>query len=330
VLEIAEGLNYRPRGAGSKRTEHTVSPAQSVAAKTIGFEYFSYALSDTLTTNGFYSVVLAGAQAEAADLGMHMLISTTHRHKPSAELPPMVRDSAVAGMLLVGTADPEILESFVRYVPHIVLLDNRDVNGLHDSVFSDGFSGSYEATRHLLNLGHRQIGFMTSRATEVTLRDRFNGFICAHYHAGVPINAANLLAFGKLEDIANDFLNDNELRTRLVDEVVEFLRRPHRPTAFVASNDDQALMLMRACGILNISIPHDLSIVGFDDIRAASATDPPLTTVHVDMMQLGRLAVRRLHGRIIAAQDGKKSDPAVFEQAPVKLIIRQSTAPVRR
>ena len=169
VLEIADGLNYRPRGAGSKRTEHTVSPAQSVAAKTIGFEYFSYALSDTLTTNGFYSVVLAGAQAEAADLGMHMLISTTHRHKPSAELPPMVRDSAVAGMLLVGTADPEILESFVRYVPHIVLLDNRDVNGLHDSVFSDGFSGSYEATRHLLNLGHRQIGFMTSRATVLFL-----------------------------------------------------------------------------------------------------------------------------------------------------------------
>ncbi|BDI31211.1 LacI family transcriptional regulator [Capsulimonas corticalis] len=327
VLEIAERLNYRPRGLASRTTRsRTVAAPNASVSTTIGFEYFAYVPSDTLPSNGFYSAVLDGAQAEAARLGMHMLLSTTHRHKPSQELPPMVREQAVAGMLLVGAADADILETFVQYVPHIVLLDNRDIRGRHDSVFSDGFGGAYEATKHLLDLGHRHIGFLTSRATELTFRDRLNGFVCAHFHAGVAINHDHIVAVGTPGDGENETLSGKELRERSMQEVVAFLKKPGRPTAFVCANDDHAALVLRACRALDISIPGAMSVIGYDDADTSAELEPPLSSVRVDMRAMGEAAVRRLHARIAAARQGEAAHPPVFEQLPTKLVVRQTTA----
>jgi DNA-binding LacI/PurR family transcriptional regulator len=329
VLEVAYGLNYRPRGGRAVHFARSSNSSVPASSRTIGFEYFSYAPSDMLPVNSFYSSVLAGAQAEAAALGMHMLLSTTHRHLPSAELPAMVREQAVAGMLLVGTAEPEILEAFVRYVPHIVLLDNRDVNGQHDSIFSDGFAGGYEATDHLIKLGHKKIGFLTSGVSEVTFKDRLNGYICAHVNAGLNVNFDNVLAIGNYADIADLTLSTEELRLRAIKEIVDYLRKPDRPTAFVAANDDHALNMMRSCALLGISVPHEMSLVGFDDLAGVADADPPLTTIRLDTMEMGRSAVRRLYSRIAAAKEGKRPLPGVFELLPVKLIVRKSTAPLK-
>ena len=327
VLEIANRLNYRPRTAapGSRIRKSATSAKRSVSP-TIGFEYFAYAPSDTLASNGFYSEVLDGAQAEAASLGMHMLLSTTHRHKMSTELPPMVREQAVAGMLLVGTADSEILETFTQYVPHLVLLDNRDVLGRYDSVFSDGFGGAYEATRHLLELGHRQIGFLTSRAPEITFKDRLNGFVCAHFHAGVPLRPDCVLAVGNLEDTENEALSSRELREHSTREIIAALQQPNRPTGFVAANDDHAALMLRACQALSIPVPEAMSVIGFDDADNSAELHPPLSTVRLDTREMGRVAVRRLHTRLVAAEQGRKPHPPMFEQLPVSLVLRQSTA----
>ena len=327
VLEIADRLNYRPRGAShGSSTRKRVGSVQRSVSPTVGFEYFAYAPSDTLASNGFYSQVLDGAQAEAATLGMHMLLSTTHRHKLSTELPPMVREQAVAGMLLVGTADSEILESFTQYVPHLVLLDNRDLSGRYDSVFSDGFGGAYEATRHLLELGHRRIGFLTARAGEITFKDRLNGFVCAHFHAGVALSPERILAVGSLEDAENEALSSRELREHSVREIVAALQQPNRPTGFVAANDDHAALMLKACAALGISVPEKMSVIGFDDADSSAEMRPPLSTVRLDTREMGRVAVRRLHARIMAAEQGRKPHPPTFEQLPVSLILRQSTA----
>jgi DNA-binding LacI/PurR family transcriptional regulator len=326
VLKVANGLNYRPRPkrpAGRGRSSDIFSPP---GTKTIGFEYFSYRPTDMLPTNPFYNAVLAGAQAEAAALGLHLLLSTTHRHIPSLVLPPMVQEQVVGGMLLVGTADPEVLETFVRYIPHIVLLDNRDIRGRHDSIYTDGFGGTFEATKHLLELGHRNIGFITNRLSELTFNDRYKGYTCALVHAGIEIEQKNIWAVGSPAEIFDPSLTVEDIEMRFVRELVEYLKLPRRPSAFVAANDNHAINLIRACNELNVAIPRELSIVGFDDQMGVSAIDPPLTTVRVDTLELGRLGVRRLDDRITAARLGRKVSGRVTEIMPVNLIVRSSTA----
>jgi len=326
VLEIAGKLNYRPRGVDASRVRVNGKSAQPVVSTTIGFEYFASAPSDTLASNGFYGAILDGAQAEAARLGMHMLLSTTYRHKKSPELPQMVREQAVAGLLLVGAADADIIESFIPHVRNIVLLDNRDVQGQHDSVFSDSFGGSYEATKHLLDLGHNQIGFLTTRTADLAFKERLNGYVCAHFHAGVTIHPNYIVRIGLPEDAENDALTARDLRERSGQELLAFLKRPHRPTAFVTANDDHATILMKACRTLSIAIPAAMSVVGFDDADSSSETDPPLTTVRVDMREMGKAAVRRLNTRIVSAQKGEAPYAPVFELLPTKLIVRETTA----
>src|SRR5262249_36950753 len=147
----------------------------------IGFQFFSHTETETAQNNAFYAPLLHGAQAEAEASGRHLLLFTMHRHCISGELPRMVRKKQLAGMLLVGTADPEILTAFYAHIPHIVLVDNRDVTGQHDSIVSNGFEGAFAATRYLFELGHRHIGFAMTEPQTLTFRDRLHGYVSAHF-----------------------------------------------------------------------------------------------------------------------------------------------------
>ena len=334
VLEVAGRLDYRPRGANARRASRTGAQGRSPLrttepriSTTIGFEYFAYAPSDTLPTNGFYREVLAGAQAEASELGMHMLINTTHRHKSLGELPHMVRERAVAGMLLVGTADPPLLESFADYVPHIVLLDNRDSAGHYDGISSDGFGGANQATKHLLQLGHKRIGFLTSQVPDLVFKDRQNGYSCALLDAMGNVDGSYIYHVGKNEDTMSEALTAQEMREHIVQDIIAVLRQPHRPTAFLAANDDHAEQFMVACRRVGLSIPGDVSIIGFDDADRSVQLHPPLTTVRVDTAKMGRLAVRRLYSHLQNARASLAPLSGVNEEMPVTLILRESCGP---
>ncbi|MBC8101301.1 MAG: LacI family DNA-binding transcriptional regulator [Cytophagales bacterium] len=313
VIEIARQMNYRPprlRTSKGSLVSKTVSATVS-ARDAIGFQFFSAVPGDTLGSNTFYGPVFAGAMEEASTLGLHLLVHTTSRHALSLEVPRMVQEQAIGGMLLVGTADPEILSTFAAHVPNIVLVDNRDEAGIYESVISDGFGGVYAATHYLLGLGHRRIGFFLSEPGITTFQDRLRGYLCALYEAGVSVEP-DLVLRGDGPD------------ERRADQLSAYLTGPHRPTALITANDDTALVALQVCRTLNLTVPNDLSLVGFDDIEFSSHANPSLTTVRVAKEQMGRLAVRRLHARL-----GKESASSLLEQPvrheiPVTLVIRES------
>ena len=309
VLETADRLNYRPL-----RARQRVSAASLTALPTeeafIGFQFFGASSNDLLQANAFYAPLLAGAQMAAAERGMHLLVHTTDRHQLAQQLPKMVREQTVNGMLLVGTADPEILSVFLERVPQIVLVDHRDPTCRHDCIVSDGVGGALAATKYLFELGHQRIAFLRDDASAASFQDRLRGFVCAHFEAGRTVDPRLVVTASSEENIPC--------------ALHDLLASPQRPTALLAANDRQALAVMQICRALGLSIPEDLSLIGFDDIDFSAHTWPPLTTVHVPKEQIGRLAVTRLQERLRMADHPTEAMPPVTLEVAVSLTVRQS------
>lgn len=322
VLEVARQLNYRPPRLRMPKSSRETDQAQGaanadpVSRDAIGFQFFASGSTDTIAANTFYAPVLAGAQAEASALGMHLLLHTTTRHVFSQEIPRMVQEQTIGGMLLVGTAEPAILATFAQHVPNLLLVDNRDETGTFESVISDGFGGTYSATRYLMNLGHRErIAFMLPETGVATFQDRMRGYLCALFESGV--SPAPGMVFGA----------DATDEPGRIERIIALLRSPQPPTAIVCANDYHAHLVVRVCRDLGLRVPDDLSLIGFDDIEYSRHIDPPLTTVRVDKEFMGRLAVRRLHARL-HAETAAHSQPPVRYEIPVTLIVRESCRPI--
>ncbi len=314
VLEVADRLNYRPRRSQKVKDQEDGSLRGALeVADVLGFLYFASEF-DSSPLNDFYAPVLAGAQAEASRLGMHLVVSMAPRHVCPQEMPKMFREQAVAGMLLVGAALPEVLAAYNGYLPPSVLVDNYDPSGGRDCVFSDGFGGAWEATRFLIGLGHRRIGFVINELTASSFQDRKRGWLCALYEAGIMPDPRWIVSM-QIADDPDPFLRP-------------VLGSPDGPTAYLAANDDNALAVMKSCRELGLSVPQDVSLIGFDNIPFSVHTYPPLTTLSVDKQYMGRLAVRRLHARLQENQAGQGvREPPIHLTVPVSLVQRETCCP---
>jgi DNA-binding LacI/PurR family transcriptional regulator len=306
VLQVADRLNYRPRRRASKASSE--APKVAEVSDCLGFLFFA-SDTDSNQINEFYASVLVGAQEEAAQLGMHMIVRTLPRYEALLEMPKMSREQAVTGALLVGAAPRHVISEFVDQLPSTVLVDNKLPGISLDSVMSDGFGGMLEATRYLLDLGHRKIGFVLNEPSAPSFQDRLRGYICAHYDAGLTPNPKWILMARRNQDV-------EMLLTGM-------LRDDDRPTAIVAANDMNAFTVMKACRDTGLSIPGDISLIGFDDMPFSIHAYPPLTTVAVDKQYMGRLAVRQLQRRIEEAGSAEgRIDPPIEITVLVSLVKR--------
>jgi len=253
--------------------------------------------------------VLVGAQEEAARLGMHLIVRSLPRFETPTEMPRMSREQAVAGTLLVGAAPERVLEIFRSQIGPAILVDNQASIG-QDMVISDGFGGMLEATKYLIELGHRKIAFVMNEATAPSFNDRLRGFLAAQFDAGLIPDERSILKTHRSEPIE--------------EPLIKIIKAPDRPTAIVAANDRTAFDVLKCCRDNGFSIPDDMSLVGFDDVAFSVHTYPPLTTVNVDKQLLGRLAVRQLQWRIEESAKSTERDPAIRIMVPARLVRRES------
>jgi DNA-binding LacI/PurR family transcriptional regulator len=297
VLEVAQRLNYSPLRQRIAREQRTVSTS------VVDFHFFAERPEDTLQGNAFYSQVLAGAMAEAADLGVQLTLSSSGRSDLGASLPQSVANGSAAGMLLVGVADPKVVDKFTASSGAVVFVDTHDPTGRHDAIVTDNIGGAEKAVKYLIELGHKRIGFVTGGHEVDSFRERLNGYLSAHYWAGLSCNPTDIVH-------------------KDAEAIRACLSHAERPTAFMCANDECAIVVMQACHELGLNIPGDLSLVGFDDVDFSSRTIPPLTSVHVPTDLLGRLAVRRIQAKI---SEGRETVTLPsFSVVPVRLVERQS------
>ena len=175
------------------------------------------------------------------------------------------------------------------------------------SVHSDNLAGAITATRHLLELGHRRIGFLAGRPDLESARQREQGYCRALSDAGLPVDT-NLIRVGDYD------LEMSQEPAR------QLLTLDDRPTAVFAANDLSAMQTMHVARSLGLAIPGDVSVVGFDNIPESALIEPPLTTIDQSIQEMGRRAVELL----IAVIEG---DTGLTQQVtlPTRLVVRQST-----
>jgi len=227
----------------------------------------------------------------------------------------MVRDRVISGLLLIGSIDATIISAFAEYVPHVVVVDNRDDSGRFDSVLSDGMEGAYAAMRCLFELGHRErIAFLLPEGGGPTMQDRLRGYLCALFEKGVVPDPRLVLNTSHDDD-------------RCIAQIAALLQAPYRPTALLCANDYHAHIVLRVCRDLSLKVPGDLSLIGFDDIEYSSHCDPPLTTVRVNKEEMGRVAMRHLYS-LIHPREGDGPHTTERHELPVTLIVRDSCGPL--
>ena len=186
-----------------------------------------------------------------------------------------------------------------------------------NSVTVDNAHGARLVARHLAELGHRRIGFITGPLRTASRLERQRGFREGLVEAGVPLDPA--LAW---EGAMISSFGDSEGTELGRAGARELLARPDPPTAIFAINDMYALGACAGARDLGLKVPQDVSIAGFDDIPFAEVAEPPLTTLRQPLPAMAQSLVTMLVGRL----EGTYAEAAAHVTAAPQLVIRTSTS----
>jgi LacI family transcriptional regulator len=264
--------------------------------------------------NNYVGQLIRGIDAELAANQYDLMLYTTHRRKikESAYVATITRGLADGLLLVLPTNAREYLETLhQQQYPH-VLIDYQHVDSpLTSTVQATNYRGAYDATRYLIELGHRRIGYIIGSPEMPCSLDRLAGYRAALADAGIPEDP-NLIYQG-------DFF-----RTPGYAASQHFLSLDDPPTAIFAANDLAAFGVMDGILQRGLHVPEDISLIGFDDIWEAGHVHPGLTTVRQPLEEMGRTAARLLLERL-----NNPDLPGERVEMPTELVIRESCAPVR-
>mgnify|MGYP001241861252 CR=1 FL=1 len=215
--------------------------------------------------------------------------------------------SRLSGTLIDGAllVTPTVVD--VRGIVPVVAIDPHTGPSGLPTVDSDNLTGGILATEHLLGLGHRRIAFLGGRADLESARLREQGYRVALERAGVPFDPALVANGGYRRETARE-------------PATALLSAADRPTAVFAANDLSALGVMDAAADLGLTIPGDLSLVGFDNVPESALTTPPLTTVNQPIQRMGSEAI----GLLTRLLDGQTVEQT-HVRLPTSLVERGST-----
>jgi LacI family transcriptional regulator len=297
VRDAVAELGYRPSGvARSLRMRRT---------RTLG-------LIVTDIQNPFFPELVQAADDAARAIGYSILLGSAaydeHRAKHYMDL--MV-DRRVDGMIIASSQlTGESLDWLVS-APIPAVAVNAEPGDLPVTVItSDNEGGSQQAVEHLVGLGHRRIAYVMGAPYFTAARPRYTGFREACAGAGIAV--ADAPAF------EGEGQYDSGARA-----AAEILSLGTGVSAIVCYNDLTAIGVLGALRAAGQRVPDDFSVVGFDDIAAASWVTPALTTIAQQKAEMGRLAV----GRLASAMDGELVPEVI--RLPTLLRIRESSGPVR-
>jgi LacI family transcriptional regulator len=280
VLHAAQTLGYQRKSKASAHKQE-----QSPQIRKIGV-FVKSQIDDPIppTSNVFYSHVLAGIEECCRLHNLLLMLSAVRTDTNSfpIEIPLLLQDNAFDAVLLVGICINNTFDTALEQsgLP-AVLVDAPSHDHKYDAVVINNFEAGYKVANHLIEQGHYCIAFIGGfENSHPSFVDRRHGYLQALRDKGITEHY-----------IVDCSYNDPQA-------VAETMRRirQDRPetTAIMACNDKVAVELIQAANELGIAIPDDISIIGFDNIIMADRITPPLTTMNVDKVSLGRLGVELL------------------------------------
>jgi LacI family transcriptional regulator len=299
VLQVARELRFTPNGAA-----RTLSRRRAGALGVILPDLYGE----------FFSELLRGIDQEAQRAGHSLLVSSSHHDSHGVAAAVRAMRGRVDGLLIMA---PEVsaaaLEEALPDGLAMVLLNPTPGAGI-DSITVDNAGGARLVVEHLVALGHRHIAFITGPTRNADAQARLHGYRAAMSDAGVPVTRS-LEARGAFTEQSGW-----QAARRILAQSGE------RATAIFAANDASAVGALAALRESGMSVPDDISVVGFDDIPIARYATPPLTTVRVAIDVLGARAASLLLSGLTGPARRFPRD-ARAEIVPAELVTRNSSGP---
>jgi LacI family transcriptional regulator len=229
---------------------------------------------------------MAGIEGSCRAHGMDLMFASmpVDAHYYPLEVPRIVTDRTCDGLIVVGAHLSQATAEILRTAPPVVLVDAYSEDETFDSVDSDNIGGARCAVEHLVAMGHREIAVLgTEPQAFPSILQRRRGYEQVIAEAGLIPHFIDTLYWRAEATAAAG---------------IEFLQANPHITAVFCANDAVAVALLQAARRAGIAIPDQVSVVGFDDIDLAGFVSPALTTMAVDKVGMGRIAVTLLAHRL--------------------------------
>lgn len=296
IQRIAKELNYV-----RKRQADKVVDIPNLQLGIVHFQTPEEEISDP-----YFLPIRLGIESECGNMGI-MTPQLIHYHSLSTGR----RIGEFDGLIIVGKIKPEIIQSFDPEIHHVVYVDYYSNDDKFDSVVIDFEKATHCVLDHLLSIGYKRIGYIGGQQREYSVREvsfipeeRQTTFIKKMTEAGLY----------RSEDVyVGEFTMSSGYE--LMKQAIE---RGDLPDAFFVASDSMAIGALKALQEAAIQVPHDVAVVGFDDIEIAAFASTPLTTINVPTNEMGRTAVKMLLDRI------KGRVMPLKVTLPTKLVVRNS------
>ncbi len=263
-------------------------------------------------TNAFYPEVVRGVEEAALAHGYAVFLCDSQEDATRENDHLLALFSRrVDGVLLACCSDSNSYETLLRLHLPCIFVDRLPASKGEGSVCTDNIQAGYQAARHLLDLGHRQIAMIVGLMSLSPHRDRLEGFRKAMQEANLPIRDEYLILGGV--QIENGF-----------DATRQLLSLEARPSAVMVSNNKLLLGLMQALDEEKIKIPGQMSVLGFDDYAWNKYLSPSITAIAQPTFEMGRQAFGLLLN--LMNHDDAADAPARHLRLPAELRERNSTA----
>jgi DNA-binding LacI/PurR family transcriptional regulator len=257
----------------------------------------------------FMGRVVEGVEQAAIEAGFNVFISTSQNDRQrEIEVVAMLQKRRVDGIIVIAS---HLFDGWPRAVHHsrvpVVMIDEQNPGENMHFVAVDDRSGARIAVEHLLALGHRRIGYVGVSNRPQSNQYRLKGYQDALQAAGEAVDPALIIT-------VDDVMEHGQIGEASLEPLLAA-----GATAVFCYNDTTAIGLLAACARSGLTIPEQLSIIGFDDIDMAAYTLPPLTTMRQPRFELGQWAMQMM----LALLDGQEPANRII---PAELIVRQTTA----
>jgi LacI family transcriptional regulator len=297
VLDAIEKVGYSPN--------HLARALAGAPTRTVG-------LAISALSNHYFGEMVHAIEAECANCGLMMLLADTHED-PDYEVKVVqaLHERRVDGILIAPAASSaQRALGYLRERSVPTVLVDRFVGTSFDQIGVESRDAAMALVSHLIALGHRRIAFVSGTAGLSTTIERLEGYQLALQAAGIRFNP--------------DWVRSGESKIEPAFEAVrDLLSLPRRPSAIMTGNNLMTIGAMRALRAAGLSVPQDVSLVGFDDFDWADVFAPRLTVMAQPVEELGTKAVRLL-ARRIANPDARRQ---TIRLAPA-LRLRDSAAAV--
>ncbi|MFZ4682823.1 MAG: LacI family DNA-binding transcriptional regulator [Terrimicrobiaceae bacterium] len=298
VMKAAEVLGYRPNGF-ARQLRNKDQPIVGVI--------FTRMPESSATLDLFESKILGALEAELIENRVPVLLSSVSAAEIEAgTMPDIVTQGYVDTIVCLFLENPTYVASLKIRTRHLIHIGRTDASVAQ--VDTDNRSGAQMAARHLHSLGHRDIVLVRPKEYVIDHIERVEVFVSEFVALA---GAEGRVRFAECSVWNDDF----------TEAALEQILKPKLPDAIFCTNDFLALQILRGLKHRGVTVPDDVSLMGFDDMELAVYSDPPLTTIGIDKLAIGKKAAELALG-CLRGESGPPGGPCIL---PVHLIERSST-----